>query len=1244
MQTVKIPIPIESFCRFLEEEAWIDGRRPPCEKLLDDLQRKRARVPPKHWSTFCECVISLHVQLRADDGDEPTIEDYLRDGGGNDDVLRETLEVAFVMAERPRPPLVERFSHVTPLGCGGFGDVYLARDTKFGDRLVAIKIPRNEKGKELLEREAQLLGQLRADPELSELIIEGHDWTRLLTGVSALVLRYHEHTLATLVCRLAGSSRGVPAELAVYLVERIAQVVHRLHAQDPPLYHRDLKPENILLNEKGLPTIIDLGLVVSESELRRSSDTIDIGGTALYMSPEYHRAKAINDRQSYGAKDDVWSLFVILYELLAGVRPFNNLEAVLNETVARGPLESMNVAGDLVSLVCFQGLNKDPKQRSIQTPADLAKMLRTWRVTPPRALSDGPVNERLQRLLGWLDDPEADISDTLHPVQADTDVPSVENLEEKGLERLPDEKFVGRATYFPQIDAGLAASGRVAIERNLPGVGKSTLALQYITDPENGYRHRIWIPAENRESIQTALAQVAKTLANLDKDLETREAQAMMGKRELRRLSRAVVVFDNVERWDVVSSYVPKGPDVIFTCRRGNVDRYALHSIFSVAVESLSDAAGVDLLQRRSMKQFETLAEREAAHEVVGMLGGLPLALVHAATYLGEFGSVTSYRDRLKRSEFGDVPRQIFGECDERVLPTDHAPIALTFPPLFDELRDKEKSPVAADLLTVFSFLDPDDIPFRLLFEQIDSPFPHDSHLARALEMPPEDLAAEIRIAHQLALVDRCDEEAGNCSVHRAVQFVRRSQLSKNQTAASVHAGLKLVLGAFPELDEYSQPHWDTCERLLTHARRLLEVQTAWEDDSRDVAAILACRLAEYFNLRVQFDDAKWAIGLVLKHMEVSSSPALAMTCLKARIERTFGRPEMALFDHVVEQLAPEADAGTLTDPMRTKAYVRAWIGAQHRMNNPFGQATDRIVALVRSVDRGSRLLGEVYYFQAKVLEQTVKMADDLTTRRYAISAAKNVLQKAMQHFDDRDPGKADCLRVLCRVYELDGNSTGTMELRERAFNIIQAWFGDEHPTTSEGRLPVLQLKSGQEAIDGCNDALAVIVRSYGPRHQKVAIAWTTAADIYRNSRMPAERIRALERAVDAWPENERKTYWHEFAMYLIRLAKGAIEVLDFTRAAKVLNEITDGGFRGQGAELDIQGVLMMSVVNYDEWYKTFRGNDKWREAVRTMKKLRQIASKCGSPDALKQSLRKREMEVRDKQRQRELRSKKKKR
>jgi serine/threonine protein kinase/tetratricopeptide (TPR) repeat protein len=268
------------------------------------------------------------------------------------------------------------FEIVRPLGAGGMGIVYMARDARL-DRHVAIKVlpPELADDKDRLvrfEREARALARL-SHPNILSIYELGEE-----AGVTFAVTELLEgNTLREII-----ASPPVSWQSAVDVGAAIADGLAAAHAQG--VVHRDLKPENVFITNDGGVKILDFGLARFEHPPLQDDETLEIEpdhtepgvvlGTVGYMAPEQVRGQIADHRA------DVFSLGCVLYEMLSGSRTFpaNTAADTLTAILTADPEPLSVVRKDLpdgISQVVARCLEKLPANR-FQAAGDLAFALR----------------------------------------------------------------------------------------------------------------------------------------------------------------------------------------------------------------------------------------------------------------------------------------------------------------------------------------------------------------------------------------------------------------------------------------------------------------------------------------------------------------------------------------------------------------------------------------------------------------------------------------------------------------------------------------------------------------------------------------------------------------------------------------------------------------------------------------------------------------------------------------------------
>jgi serine/threonine protein kinase len=361
-------------------------------KQIEGLYYRLLELDPGERAAFIEKECAGDAELRREVESLLAVNERVRQSGGFLERNAQEIVVSDMATEQFTSKAGQEIGHyrvISLLGRGGMGEVYLALDLRLG-RKVALKfLPRefaqDRERVERFKREARAASALN-HPNIITIFEIDHDPN---TGDLFIAAEFVEGE--TLRERLAGATMGLKETLDVAV--QIAAALAEAHAAG--IIHRDIKPENIMLRPDGIVKVLDFGLAKRVELLLNEQAALDsadkssrefrsipgmVMGTPQYMSPEQIRGAEVD------ARTDVFSLGVVLYEMMAGRAPFDRDST--NEVIAAilydepSPLQSCaREATDGMARIVHRAMAKEPEQRH-QTVEDLRNELMSLKDDP----------------------------------------------------------------------------------------------------------------------------------------------------------------------------------------------------------------------------------------------------------------------------------------------------------------------------------------------------------------------------------------------------------------------------------------------------------------------------------------------------------------------------------------------------------------------------------------------------------------------------------------------------------------------------------------------------------------------------------------------------------------------------------------------------------------------------------------------------------------------------------------------
>jgi TolB-like protein/Tfp pilus assembly protein PilF/predicted Ser/Thr protein kinase len=270
---------------------------------------------------------------------------------------------------------ISHYQILEKLGEGGMGVIYKAKDLKL-DRFVALKFLPPQAGYAPEEKERFIHEAKAASALEHNHICNIHEIAETEDGQIFIVMAYYEGETLDEKIRRGPFQISVAVDTAIHICQGLAR------AHEAGIVHRDIKPSNIIITRRGVVKIVDFGLAKlrGRTKITKTRTTL---GTVSYMSPEQARGEEVDHRT------DIWSLGVVLYEMITGEKPFKSdydqavIYAITNENPKSMTALRADVPPELERLV-RRALEKKTEKRyqhAAEMLADLKSISESMKVT-----------------------------------------------------------------------------------------------------------------------------------------------------------------------------------------------------------------------------------------------------------------------------------------------------------------------------------------------------------------------------------------------------------------------------------------------------------------------------------------------------------------------------------------------------------------------------------------------------------------------------------------------------------------------------------------------------------------------------------------------------------------------------------------------------------------------------------------------------------------------------------------------
>ncbi|HEV2581410.1 MAG TPA: tetratricopeptide repeat protein, partial [Ktedonobacteraceae bacterium] len=579
--------------------------------------------------------------------------------------------------------------------------------------------------------------------------------------------------------------------------------------------------------------------------------------------------------------------------------------------------------------------------------------------------------------------------------------------------------FTGRAYLLDQLSTTLTFDKSSALKlplalSGLGGVGKTQLALEYAYRYSHMYHTVAWLQADSPEVLATSFAGLAELLRLPERTNDDLEQNIRAVKNWLAKMSRWLLILDNVESLFTLESFLPSP-------LRGHILLTTRTQISGTAAQVLEvetmpiDEAALFLLRRAKIVAIDASpddssgGEFRQARAIAVELGGLPLALDQAGAYIEETAcGLAPYLELLQ------IKRKELLQRRGPDLTNHPEPVATTWSLSFDRLR--QENPAAIDLLTLLAFLSPDAIAEEIILDGVNEAGSEPdlaTHLTK-LSSDPLLFNQAIKDLRRFSLVRR-QSKTRIITIHRLVQAMLLENLQPDEQRLWAGYTVRAICKVFPDGNLETLPQGDRLLAQISVCERLIG---QWQMRFPEAAQGLR-RMAMYYLNRSLFEQS-----------ERISQQAIALQ------ESLYGPEHLELAGTLsgLAMLYLYSYRYTEAEPLykRIIAIRTALLGSEHHETGSSLADLAWLYTILERYDEAERLFHEaVYILQRHFGEDHLEVGSVLNNwaglymRQGNFAQAETMLERAIaiseQHLSDDHPDLAINRHNLAKLYSAQG-------------------------------------------------------------------------------------------------------------------------------------------------------------------------------------------------------------------------------